>query len=332
MAEMPLPAAGSALARCPHAPPRSGWAAAALPCRSLAGLPRLRLLSLTLVGGAVPHRELGTLAGLEELHIYLAHPTPARFDFQPSERPSREAEPAGKQAWLCVLGLLVDLWSLWCALLWASLLPARPTCACPTFVLHPAPTGALAALRRLRCILLIAPSSLCEALTLGPGLPQLDSLRELQVCPKSMSGASAASPAPGCRLHVLGLGLAWMRVAQTHTWQASAAPSPPHARHHHTATNTYLCLSTVRRRWTAVWTSCPPTCGTASSSPGSTWTSRARRRCPPRQRRQPTPLPQPRCRPCSSCAWLAAACPAARCPRRSAACRACGIWRCSAAG
>ncbi|KAL4452339.1 hypothetical protein ABPG75_008001 [Micractinium tetrahymenae] len=92
---------------------------------SMAGLPRLRLLSLTVTDEAgIPHRELGALRGLEELHLYLAPSGPAHFDFQP---------------------------------------------------------GALAALRRLRCVLLLAPSSLCEALTLGPGLPRLESLRELQV-------------------------------------------------------------------------------------------------------------------------------------------------------
>ncbi|KAL4450023.1 hypothetical protein ABPG77_010692 [Micractinium sp. CCAP 211/92] len=91
---------------------------------SLAGLPLLRLLSLTIAGEAVPHRELGALHRLEELHVYLAPSTPARFDFQPS---------------------------------------------------------ALAALRRLRCVLLIATSSLCESLTLGPGLAGLPSLQELQV-------------------------------------------------------------------------------------------------------------------------------------------------------
>lgn len=91
---------------------------------SLAGLPRLRLLSLTVGSEAVPHRELGALQALEELHIYLAPPTPSRFDFQP---------------------------------------------------------GALAALRRLRCVLLVASSSLCEALSLGPGLPSLRNLQELQV-------------------------------------------------------------------------------------------------------------------------------------------------------
>lgn len=58
---------------------------------SLAGLPRLRLLSLTVGSEAVPHRELGALQALEELHIYLAPPTPSRFDFQPGEAPRREA-------------------------------------------------------------------------------------------------------------------------------------------------------------------------------------------------------------------------------------------------
>lgn len=66
---------------------RSPPAAAAPPWSrsTLAGLPRLRLLSLTLTG-ALPidgHRQLARLAALEELHLYLQPSTPTPCDFQP---------------------------------------------------------------------------------------------------------------------------------------------------------------------------------------------------------------------------------------------------------
>lgn len=54
------------------------------------------------------------------------------------------------------------------------LTPSQPT----QFEFQP---GALAELSRLRSVLLIAPSSLCETLTLGAGLPRLPALQELQV-------------------------------------------------------------------------------------------------------------------------------------------------------
>ena len=45
----------------------------------------------------------------------------------------------------------------------------------------PAPAGALAELSRLRSVLIMAPGSLSECLALGPGLPRLTALEELQV-------------------------------------------------------------------------------------------------------------------------------------------------------
>lgn len=69
-----------------------------LPRSSLEGLPLLRLLSLTIAGEAVPHRELGALHRLEELHVYLAPSTPARFDFQPGKMLAQGPWPPGLPA------------------------------------------------------------------------------------------------------------------------------------------------------------------------------------------------------------------------------------------
>lgn len=111
-----------------HDVPRPPLPTSSFPGRSaLASLPRLRLLSLTLVEAlpAASHRQLAALRALEELHLYLLPRDPTAFQFQPA---------------------------------------------------------ALAALGHLRAVLLIAPQgSMCEALTIGPGLPQLAALQELQV-------------------------------------------------------------------------------------------------------------------------------------------------------
>ena len=54
-------------------------------CSGLAGLPRLRMLSLTLFEALPPacHALLGQLRQLEELHIYLTPSQPTQFEFQP---------------------------------------------------------------------------------------------------------------------------------------------------------------------------------------------------------------------------------------------------------
>ncbi len=166
------PARGSVSALGFHATANSRSVKADLPRSSLAGLPLLRLLSLTIAGEAVPHRELGALHRLEELHVYLAPSTPARFDFQPGKMLAQGPWPPGLPAVLRLHAFSPRR---------SSALPARPARMYlpPPSVLRPA--GSLAALRRLRCVLLIATSSLCEALTVGPGLAGLPSLQELQV-------------------------------------------------------------------------------------------------------------------------------------------------------
>lgn len=66
------------------------------PCSTLAGLPRLRLLSLT-VTAALPgdsHRQLAQLSALEELHLYLQPSQPTQFEFQPgAQRAAFADEP-----------------------------------------------------------------------------------------------------------------------------------------------------------------------------------------------------------------------------------------------
>lgn len=79
-----------------------------------------------------------------------------------------EALPAGHHRQLAALRSLEELHLYFT--------PAQPT----AFEFQP---SALAALTRLRSVLLVAPrDSMCQPLTIGPGMSKLAALQELQVC------------------------------------------------------------------------------------------------------------------------------------------------------